>query len=63
MHTASTAGGNIVHNVSFLGLAAGTVRGGAPRARLAIYKACWSGYGCSGATVLKAMDDAVYDGV
>uniref|UniRef100_A0A0D3FS33 Subtilisin-like protease n=1 Tax=Oryza barthii TaxID=65489 RepID=A0A0D3FS33_9ORYZ len=62
-HTASTAGGNIVHNVSFLGLAAGTVRGGAPRARLAIYKACWSGYGCSGATVLKAMDDAVYDGV
>uniref|UniRef100_A0A0E0P4P0 Subtilisin-like protease n=1 Tax=Oryza rufipogon TaxID=4529 RepID=A0A0E0P4P0_ORYRU len=62
-HTASTAGGNIIHNVSFLGLAAGTVRGGAPRARLAIYKACWSGYGCSGATVLKAMDDAVYDGV
>ncbi|KAF0891559.1 hypothetical protein E2562_010553 [Oryza meyeriana var. granulata] len=62
-HTASTAGGNIVHNTSFLGLAAGTARGGAPRARVAMYKACWSGFGCSSATVLKAMDDAVHDGV
>uniref|UniRef100_A0A0D3FS35 Subtilisin-like protease n=1 Tax=Oryza barthii TaxID=65489 RepID=A0A0D3FS35_9ORYZ len=66
-HTASTAGGNIVHNVSRLGLATGTVHGGAPRARLAIYKACWSTpdgtAGCSGAGVLKAFDDAVHDGV
>ncbi|BAS87651.1 Os04g0121300 [Oryza sativa Japonica Group] len=65
-HTASTAGGNIVHNVSRLGLAAGTAHGGAPRARLAIYKACWAtpdGTGCSGAGLLKAMDDAIHDGV
>ncbi|KAF0891567.1 hypothetical protein E2562_010561, partial [Oryza meyeriana var. granulata] len=62
-HTASTAGGNIVHNASVLGLAAGTVRGGAPRARLAMYKTCWSGGGCSQAGQLKAMDDAVHDGV
>ncbi|KAG8056417.1 hypothetical protein GUJ93_ZPchr0002g26699 [Zizania palustris] len=61
-HTASTAGGNIVHNVSFRGIAAGTARGGAPRARLAIYKACWSEH-CSNAGMLKAMDDAVHDGV
>uniref|UniRef100_A0A0D9W1W8 Subtilisin-like protease n=1 Tax=Leersia perrieri TaxID=77586 RepID=A0A0D9W1W8_9ORYZ len=66
-HTASTAGGNVVHNASIFGLGAGTVRGGAPRARVAIYKACWNTpkdqAGCSGAGVLKAMDDAVHDGV
>uniref|UniRef100_A0A0E0P4P4 Peptidase S8/S53 domain-containing protein n=1 Tax=Oryza rufipogon TaxID=4529 RepID=A0A0E0P4P4_ORYRU len=62
-HTASTAGGNIVHNASILGLATGTVRGGAPRARVAMYKICWSGSGCSAAVQLKALDDAVYDGV
>uniref|UniRef100_A0A0E0KMB3 Subtilisin-like protease n=1 Tax=Oryza punctata TaxID=4537 RepID=A0A0E0KMB3_ORYPU len=65
-HTASTAGGNIVHNVSFLSQAVGTARGGAPCARLAIYKPCWvtsQGTGCSGAGLLKAMDDAVHDGV
>ncbi|XP_052153132.1 subtilisin-like protease SBT3.9 [Oryza glaberrima] len=62
-HTASTAGGNIVHNASILGLATGTVRGGAPRARVAMYKTCWSGGGCSTAGQLKAMDDAVHDGV
>lgn len=65
-HTASTAGGNIVHNVSFLEQAVGTARGGAPRARLAIYKPCWTttqGTGCSGAGLLKAMYDAVHDGV
>ncbi|KAF0891575.1 hypothetical protein E2562_010567, partial [Oryza meyeriana var. granulata] len=62
-HTASIAGGNIVQNASILGLAAGTVRGGAPHARVAMYKACWSGGGCSAAGQLKAMDDAVHDGV
>ncbi|XP_066165541.1 subtilisin-like protease SBT3.10 [Oryza sativa Japonica Group] len=63
MHMASTAGGNIVHNASIFGLATGTVRGGAPCARVAMYKACWSGGGCSTAGQLKAMDDAVHDGV
>uniref|UniRef100_A0A0D9W226 Peptidase S8/S53 domain-containing protein n=1 Tax=Leersia perrieri TaxID=77586 RepID=A0A0D9W226_9ORYZ len=62
-HTVSTAGGNIVHNASILGLATGTVRGGAPRARVAMYKTCWSEGGCSAAGQLKALDDAVYDGV
>jgi len=66
-HTASTAAGNIVHNVSFHGLAPGVARGGAPRARLAMYKACWGSYpidaGCSGAGIMKAIDDAIHDGV
>ncbi|KAJ4747221.1 Subtilisin-like protease [Rhynchospora pubera] len=63
-HTASTAAGNLVSNTSFHGLAAGSTRGGAPRARLAIYKACWgSGVWCSGAALLAAVDDAINDGV
>lgn len=63
-HTASTAAGNLVSNISFLGLASGTVRGGAPRARLAVYKTCWAeGGSCSGAAVVKAIDDAIHDGV
>ncbi|KAG7956099.1 hypothetical protein I3843_11G107800, partial [Carya illinoinensis] len=64
-HTASTAGGSFVGNVSFRGLATGTVRGGAPRARLAIYKVCWniSGGQCAAADMLKAFDDAIHDGV
>lgn len=63
-HTASTAAGVLVKNVSVHGLAAGAARGGAPRARLAIYKACWGSNGsCSEAAVLKAIDDAIHDGV
>ncbi|XP_008783547.3 subtilisin-like protease SBT3.3 [Phoenix dactylifera] len=63
-HTASTAAGVPVDSVSFHGLGAGMVRGGAPRARLAIYKACWGQAGqCSDSTVLKAFDDAIHDGV
>ncbi|KAM0935057.1 putative cucumisin [Dioscorea sansibarensis] len=63
-HTASTAAGVLVGNVSVHGLAAGAARGGAPRARLAIYKACWGSIGsCSEAAVLKAIDDAIHDGV
>lgn len=44
------------------GIANGTARGGAPGARLAIYKACWFGF-CGDADVLSAMDDAISDGV
>ncbi|KAJ0971156.1 hypothetical protein J5N97_019115 [Dioscorea zingiberensis] len=63
-HTASTAAGVLVRNVSFHGLAAGAARGGAPRARLAIYKACWgAGGSCYEAAVLKAFDHAIHDGV
>lgn len=61
-HTASTIAGSVVANASLFGIAKGTARGGAPSARLAIYKACWFGL-CSDADVLSAMDDAIHDGV
>ncbi|XP_026415680.1 CO(2)-response secreted protease-like [Papaver somniferum] len=61
-HTASTAAGAMVPNASYYGLGHGTAKGGSPSSRLAIYKAC-SLAGCSSATILKAMDDAIKDGV
>ncbi|XP_024018080.1 CO(2)-response secreted protease [Morus notabilis] len=61
-HTASTAAGVRVANASYYGLAKGMARGGSPSARIASYKAC-SPEGCSGATILKAIDDAIKDGV
>lgn len=61
-HTASIAAGVQVLNASYYGLAQGTARGGLPSARIACYKAC-SDVGCSGATILKAIDDAIRDGV
>ncbi|PIN14075.1 Tripeptidyl-peptidase II [Handroanthus impetiginosus] len=61
-HTASTAGGVTVANASYYGLAMGTARGGFPYARIASYKACASG-GCPGSVILKAIDDAIKDGV
>lgn len=62
-HTASTAAGALVDNVSYMGLAKGTARGGAPSAWLSIYKVCWSTGGCSSADLLAAFDDAIFDGV
>lgn len=52
-------------NVSYNGLANGTVRGGAPWARLAMYKVCWNMDGgvCAYADLMKAFDEAIYDGV
>ncbi|XP_051137991.1 subtilisin-like protease SBT3.3 isoform X2 [Andrographis paniculata] len=61
-HCASIAAGSFVSNVSLNGLAHGTLHGGAPRARLAIYKATWLGGGVS-ADILKAFDEAIHDGV
>ncbi|PON78138.1 Subtilase [Parasponia andersonii] len=61
-HTASTAAGARVANASYYGLAKGTARGGSPSTRIASYKAC-SSEGCPSATILKAMDDAIKDGV
>ncbi|KAJ7965247.1 Subtilisin-like protease [Quillaja saponaria] len=64
-HTSATAGGSFISNVSHDGLAIGTIRGGAPRARLAMYKVCWNVYGgvCAAADLLKAFDEAIHDGV
>lgn len=61
-HTTSIAAGAKVANVSYYDLAEGTARGGAPSARIAVYKACTLD-GCAGSTILKAMDDAIKDGV
>ncbi|KAF8696294.1 hypothetical protein HU200_037199 [Digitaria exilis] len=72
-HTASTVAGRTVPGVSALGgFAAGTASGGAPLARLAVYKVCWPippgpnpniENTCFEADLLAAMDDAVGDGV
>lgn len=61
-HTASTIAGTMVANVSFFGMVKGIAKGGAPSARLAIYKACWFNL-CSDEDVHSAMDDAIDDGV
>ncbi|XP_077247327.1 subtilisin-like serine endopeptidase family protein [Tasmannia lanceolata] len=65
-HTASTAVGSIVKNASFFGFGRGIARGGAPRARLAVYKICWTVNftgRCNEADILAAFDDALHDGV
>ncbi|CAH2070929.1 unnamed protein product [Thlaspi arvense] len=67
-HVATIAGGSVLPSISYKGLAGGTVRGGAPRARIAMYKACWylddfDITTCSSADLLKAMDEAIHDGV
>ncbi|XP_044952847.1 subtilisin-like protease SBT3.9 isoform X2 [Hordeum vulgare subsp. vulgare] len=63
-HVASTIAGNHVGNVSYEGLGFGAARGGAPRARLAIYKVAWGLRVETGeAAIVKAIDDAIRDGV
>lgn len=61
-HVSSTAAGRVVANVSALGFAAGTAKGGAPLARVAAYKVCWTG-GCASADILAAFDAGISDGV
>lgn len=53
---------SVVPNVSLYRIGKGTARGGATRARLAIYKVWWFGF-CSDADILSTMDDAVSDGM
>ncbi|KAJ6671438.1 hypothetical protein OIU85_015205 [Salix viminalis] len=62
-HTSSTATGGLVENASFMGLAQGLARGGAPSAWLAVYKVCWATGACAEADLLAAFDDAIFDGV
>ncbi|KAG8385365.1 hypothetical protein BUALT_Bualt03G0035500 [Buddleja alternifolia] len=71
-HTASTVAGREVPHTTLLGgFANGTAAGGAPLARLAIYKVCWAIPGqmtifestCPGEDILAAFDDAIADGV
>jgi subtilisin family serine protease len=45
-----------------LGLGQGTARGGAPSARIAVYKVCRSS-ACDTSNILSAFDDAIADGV
>jgi subtilisin family serine protease len=66
-HTASTAGGN--SGVTVTGPAApfGVISGMAPRARISVYKVCWSetalGGGCFGSDSVAAIEQAIADGV
>ncbi|CAN6466424.1 unnamed protein product [Victoria cruziana] len=62
-HTASTAAGAAVPGANLYGLASGTARGAVPSARIAAYKVCWMGLGCSDMDLLAAFDAAIADGV
>ncbi|KAJ1392561.1 Peptidase S8/S53 domain [Sesbania bispinosa] len=61
-HTASTAAGNMVNNVSFLSIERGSASGMRYTSRIAAYKVCWR-LGCANSDILAAMDQAVADGV
>lgn len=66
-HTATTAAGARV-TAEIYGTSIGEIEGMAPRARIAVYKACWLRPGrtrasCNTTDVLNAIDDAVADGV
>ena len=68
-HTASTSGGNErVDIVNGSGVITAVMGGIAPRARIAAYKVCWTATvsaqtGCYTADTLRAIEDAVTDGV
>jgi len=66
-HTATTAAGNRV-KASIFGSFIGRIEGVAPRARVAVYKACWLRPGdqrasCNTSDLANAIDAAVADGV
>ena len=66
-HTATTAAGNRT-SASIFGTSIGDIEGIAPRARIAVYKACWLRPGttrasCNTSDLANAIDMAVADGV
>lgn len=66
-HTATTAAGNRT-SASIFGTLIGDVEGMAPRARVAVYKACWlrpqqTRASCNTSDLANAIDSAVADGV
>ncbi len=66
-HIATIIAGNSV-DATLLGTRVGRVSGIAPRARIAVYKACWLEPGttrgtCTTSDLVRAIDDAVADGV
>src|SRR5688572_24147997 len=66
-HIATIVAGNAV-DASLLGTRVARVSGIAPRARIAVYKACWLKPGdtrstCATSDLVRAIDDAVADGV
>ncbi len=66
-HTATTAAGNRT-NASIFGTLIGGIEGIAPKARVAVYKACWLRPGdtrasCNTSDLASAIDTAVADGV
>ena len=62
-HTLSTAGGNAGVPVTINGIDLGFLSGMAPRARLAMYKVCFTGGGCAGSSTVAAVNQAIKDGV
>ncbi len=66
-HIATIIAGNSV-DATLLGTRVGRISGIAPRARIAVYKACWLEPGstrgtCTTSDLVRAIDDAVADGV
>ncbi|XP_010508956.1 PREDICTED: subtilisin-like protease SBT4.1 isoform X1 [Camelina sativa] len=70
-HVASIVAGRKVEKASYFGLAEGTMRGGVPNAKIAVYKTCWNvirlddtkGSVCREHDVVKAIDQAILDKV
>lgn len=69
-HVASIVAGREIEKASYFGLAEGTMRGGVPNAKIAVYKTCWNfrkngtdGSVCPQHKVLEAIEDAIKDEV
>ncbi|KAM2653948.1 hypothetical protein EV2_025517 [Malus domestica] len=61
-HTTSTVAGSPVVKVSLFTYAQGEARGMATKARIVVYKICWS-FGCFDSDILAAMDQAIADDI